>query len=69
MNYFSKKLKELRLINKIAQSELADYCGISVRQIIRYEQGASEPTLSVLLSISDFFSISLDELVGRKNEK
>ena len=65
MKNFSENLKKLRNSKKIMQSTLAEYCKVSVRQIIRYEQGVSEPTLSVLISLADFFNVSLDELVGR----
>lgn len=66
MKNFSERLKELRAKKNVMQSTLANQCGLSVRQIIRYEQGISEPTLSVLIALADFFDVSLDYLVGRE---
>lgn len=64
MKKFSDNLKNLRLEKNLKQSELATACNLSIRQIIRYEQGISEPTLSVLISLAQFFSVSLDYLCG-----
>lgn len=64
MKKFSDNLKNLRLEKNLKQSELAIACNLSIRQIIRYEQGISEPTLSVLISLAQFFSVSLDYLCG-----
>ncbi len=34
-----------------------------------YEAGASEPTLSILIALADYFDVSLDYLVGRSDIK
>lgn len=69
MNTFALRLKELRTLKNLMQITVATACGLSVRQLIRYEQGTSEPTLSVLLTLADFFEVSLDYLCGRSDEK
>lgn len=66
MKKFSERLKELRTEKNVMQFTLAYQCGLSARQIIRYEQGTSEPTLSALIKLADFFDVSLDYLVGRE---
>ncbi len=64
---FCKRLKALRQENKINQTDLGKEIGISLKQIQRYESNDSEPTLSVLLHLADFFDVSLDYLVGRSD--
>ncbi len=64
----SKKLKELRKKRNWTQQKLAEKAGVSFNAITKIEQGAAEhPTLKTLLKLADAFSISLDELVGRKS--
>lgn len=52
MKKFSERLKELRTEKNVMQFTLAYQCGLSARQIIRYEQGTSEPTLSALIKLA-----------------
>ena len=66
MENFSEALKKLRLEKNVKQSELAMACGLSTRQIIRYEQGISEPTLSVLVKFANYFEVSIDCVCGRE---
>lgn len=66
MKNFSERLKMLRTQKNVLQSQLAKECNLSVRQIIRYEQGVSEPTMSALIALADYFDVSLDYLVGRE---
>ena len=65
---FPERLKQLRLECKINQTVLGDKAGITIKQIQRYESGESEPTLSKLLRMADFFDVSLDYLVGRSDD-
>jgi transcriptional regulator with XRE-family HTH domain len=64
---FSTRLKELRKSKKLNQTETGKIAGITSKQIQRYETNESEPTLSVLVSLADYFDVSLDYLVGRSN--
>ncbi|RGC97986.1 XRE family transcriptional regulator [Subdoligranulum sp. AM16-9] len=66
---FSMRLKELRKSRKLNQVDLGKIAGITSKQIQRYESGESEPTLSVLVRLSDYFDVSLDYLVGRSDVK
>ena len=63
----SKKLKELRRKKGWSQQKLAEKAELSFNAITKIEQGlAKHPTLKTLIKIADVFSISIDELVGRK---
>ena len=66
---FSMRLKELRKSRELNQVDLGKIAGITSKQIQRYESGESEPTLSVLVRLSDYFDVSLDYLVGRSDVK
>lgn len=65
--FFSDRLKELRKQAGITQGDLATVIGIVLKQVQRYELGQSEPTLSKLLALADYFNVSLDYLVGRSD--
>ena len=61
---FSKNLKTLRENLNLKQDFLSQKLGISRSVLSYYESGKSEPTLSMLLKISDFFNIPIYELVS-----
>ena len=63
----SKKIKELRKKAGWSQQKLAEKTGLSYSVVTKIEQGAATmPTIQTMIKIADAFSISLDELVGRK---
>ena len=62
---FSEQLKALRMERNVTQVALAAAIGTSKGLISLWENGLREPTLSNLLALSDFFEVSLDEMVGR----
>ncbi len=63
-NYFKDILKELRLEKKIGQVELAKQVGVSKGIISLWENGLREPSMSNLISLAKFFSVTIDYLVG-----
>lgn len=65
---FSERLRTIRRGKKLNQAAVGQAIEISLKQIQRYESGDSEPTLSVLIALADFFEVSLDYLVGRSDE-
>lgn len=56
-----------RLSVHMTQSDVAEKIGCSKNAYSRYERGEREPNIDTLCRIADIFRISLDELVGRKN--
>ena len=65
---FSKRLKELRKKAGWSQQKLAEKAGLSYNVITKIEQGAArQPTIQTMIKLADAFGISLDEVVGRKN--
>ena len=63
------RLKELRKRRNITQEQLAEAIGLERSSIGKYEgnQGVV-PSIDVLNSISDFFNVSTDYLLGRDNK-
>lgn len=57
-------IKSLRLQHLITQEELADAIGVSFQSISRWELGVCYPDMELLPSISQYFDISVDELIG-----
>lgn len=65
---FSNRIKKLRQKHKVSQQELADLLGISTRAWRFYESGDREPNIAGLISLADYFDVSLDYLVGRSDK-
>ena len=66
MPNFPTRLKELRIKKQVPQQQLADLLGISTRALRFYEDVSREPKIEGLIKLADFFSVTLDYLVGRK---
>lgn len=64
---FNEKLKMLRKGKKLTQEELAEKLNVSRQAITKWETAEGIPDIENLKQISDFFNISIDELV--KEEK
>ena len=62
----SKKLKQLRQENCLTQEQLAQKIGVSRVNYNRYENGKVLPDYDVIVTIADYYDISLDELFDRK---
>ena len=62
---FSQNLKFLREKLNLKQDVLAQKLDISRSVLSYYENDKSEPTLSVLMKLSIFFNISIDDLISK----
>ena len=60
-----KRLKELRLTEKLTQEELAKKLNINRVNYTRYETDKVRPDYETLIKIADFYDISLDEIFDR----
>lgn len=63
---FSENLKYLRKNFNINQGTLAEALNVSVKTISHWETEYTEPSISQLIMIADFFDVSIDDLVDRK---
>ncbi|MGN0804045.1 MAG: helix-turn-helix domain-containing protein [Candidatus Coproplasma sp.] len=62
---FSEQLKALRNERGVTQVELALGIGVSKGLISLWENCLREPTLGNLIALSEYFEVSLDELIGK----
>ena len=67
MKKYAIRIKELRLEKNLTQKELGIKTNISQSNIARYEQGTTEPTVTNLISLCDFFNVCSDYLIGRQD--
>jgi len=63
------RLKELREQKRLNQEGLATKINVSQSTISAYEVGERTPDLETLITIANFFNVSIDYLVGRSNVK
>lgn len=57
-------LKELRTQRGISQKAVADGVGCSPTVYSRYETGERQPSIEMLISLSKFFGVSVDCIIG-----
>jgi transcriptional regulator with XRE-family HTH domain len=60
---FSEKLYELRKKRGLSQEELAEALDVSRQAISKWESGRALPEAGKLLTVSEYFGVSLDELM------
>ena len=68
MQLLAERLKFLRESRRIYQKEMAELLGLSLRGYQCYESNESEPKLSTLIAIADYFGVTTDYLLGRTND-
>jgi transcriptional regulator with XRE-family HTH domain len=64
VNFFSKNLRYLREKNDLTQDDMKPLLGIGNTTWSNYENGVCEPRIEVLISISKYFGVTLDELIA-----
>lgn len=64
-NKFAQRLLELRQDNNLTQNALAKAIGVSQKSIDFWEKGVNEPKLTYLIRLANYFSVSIDFLVGK----
>ena len=68
-NLVSKRLTELRHSKNLTETELSSKIGFAQTTYSFYEIGKRRPTTMKLLSIAQFYNVSVDYIVGRTNNK
>lgn len=66
-NILAKTLIELRLANGYTQGDVAQNLNITYQSYQAYERGVALPTLQNFIKLADFYDVSLDYLIGRKD--
>lgn len=60
---FGKRLRAAREVSKITQAELASALNVSQQTIASWEANRTEPNISFIRSLSNFFVLSIDSLL------
>jgi len=63
-----KKIKHLRKLYKITQEDLAKHLNISFQAVSKWENGETQPDISLLLPLASFFRVTVDSLLGDEND-
>lgn len=66
---FGQRLKEIRVQKNLTGEELGNILNVTKVAISNWESGRKFPSQDILISIADYFNISLDFLLCRTNEK
>ena len=69
MSKFAERLRSLRTERDVTQKDLGELLGVKNFSIYTYEKGRSEPNIDGLIALADFFDVSIDYLVGRKDRR
>ncbi len=67
-NFKQNRIKELRHLVGITQRQLSITTGIQQANICRWEKGLNRPNIMDCWRLADYFGVSLDYLVGRREE-
>lgn len=65
---FRHRLQQLRERKRISRKVLSELCGLNSDAVRRYERGEAEPTLHSLVAIAEYFEVSVDYLVGKRDK-
>ncbi|MCI6677652.1 MAG: helix-turn-helix domain-containing protein [Oscillibacter sp.] len=65
---YQRRLRDLREDHDKTQQQIADILGTSQTMYARYERGANELPLRHLLTLADYYGVSVDYLLGRSDE-
>lgn len=61
-----ERIAYYRRLNAMTQEELAQRLNISAQAVSKWEQKITSPDILLLPELADIFSISIDELFGKK---
>jgi transcriptional regulator with XRE-family HTH domain len=67
MSNFAENLKNLRKEKNLTQSDLAEKLFTSPQTISRWESGDGEPSLDLLISLTEILDVSADRLISGKS--
>lgn len=65
---FNQKLKELRCAKGLTQEQLARDINVSKGAVAMWETGKRTPDTDMLKTISQYFRVTVDELIGNERE-
>lgn len=60
-------IKDIRVRKNLTQAEVANALGVSSVVYSRYETGARQPSIDIIVQLADFFCVTVDYLLGRQD--
>lgn len=66
MSIFGNNIKTLRNSLQLSQQEFGDLFSLSRGSIGSYEEGRADPKIESLVKISNYFNLSVDDLLKKK---
>ena len=66
---FGLRLRELREKKRLSQQQLADWLGLTCSSISNYENNTQTPPADTLVRLADIYGVSVDYLLGVKNDR
>lgn len=63
-----KRIKQLRVAQKMSQQELGDIINVTKVSVSGYENGNRAPSMETLVAIANYFKTSTDYLLGREKK-
>ena len=67
--YLYENLRKLRTERKISQEEIGEILKITKQQYYLYENGKREIPIHHLITLADYYKVSIDYIVGRTENK
>ena len=68
MAVFGQRLRSLRKARGLTMEALSSRICTSPSSIGMYERGEREPSIDTLICMADYFNVTLDYLVGRREK-
>lgn len=62
-----ERIKDLMMTERLSQYALAKSINVSQSTICNWLNGKKEPRVESLWKLADFFDVSVDYIIGRKN--
>ena len=62
-----ERIKDLMMTERLSQYALAKSINVSQSTICNLLNGKKEPSVESLWKLADFFDVSVDYIIGRKN--
>lgn len=63
---FQEQFYKFRKEKRLSQEQLAEKLGVSRQAISKWENGSAMPETEKLVTISEYFGVSMDVLLGKK---
>ena len=69
MEILAVRLRSLRKEQHLRQSDVAEALKTALSTYQRYEAGERDPNAPMIVAMADFYGVSADYLLGRRDER